>query len=743
MKRTLTMLLAAIMLLGLMPFTASAADWGEGDTLDSALSELKVGFENTMLDWLVLPSLGVIYQRYAYFQFKNERTGTIDQHPVYCIDPTKGGAYEIVQAVGPNDDGSNTATYIRGDKVGDAKYRAIFNSGYPHMTLTALNLETHEEGYYATKVALWMYIRGNDPTKLSINPKYGDTNPVALRVRAAAVSIYTSGMASVSTHGPGVALAGKPSATATLDAAGEYYVQTIEVYASGWVGTNPAGCGDVQLSWASAPPAGTIVLGSNGEDITSALNVAMSRAAGAWYGQATVKYPASAVSEGDAPPTLNATAIVPNDEVYIAYANADKDRYQRYLVERDPKIEMTASLVSQYEQVSPETAQPEGTILRIRKVEAGTSIPLAGAVFEVRDPDGKLIYSLATNSTGIIDIPLHTVGNYTVTEVSPPQYHLLPESRTQSIYVRYGELAEATFTNAAYGALRVVKRDAANGMPLGGAAVRIRHITTNTTQEMRTDSSGSAYFDKLPVGAYEIVELTAPDGYALDGTVHTVNVLSMSEGETSYSLTNKANPGLRIIKFDRQAMTPIAGATFEIWKDGELYGTYTTDAWGEIELRNLPAGTYLAREIAAPEPYVLDPTAQWVELKAGQGYISELVFFNLEKPGIRLIKVDSETLAPLANARYEIAKVGGTYKNEFVTGANGEIDFSALEPGAYTVKELAAPDGYLIDDAIRTVQINAGENAQFVFANTRKPTIEVIKFDAQNGVYVPDRKSVV
>jgi hypothetical protein len=156
-KRILAAVLTAVMLIGILPFSAQAANWGEGDTLEDALSELKVGFDNTLLDWLVLPKLGTIYLRYTYFQYKNERTGTIDEHPVYCIDPTKGGAYEIVQDVGPNDDGSSTATYIRGEKIGDAKYRAIMSAGFPHMKLDGLGLQSREEGYYATKV---LYYRG-------------------------------------------------------------------------------------------------------------------------------------------------------------------------------------------------------------------------------------------------------------------------------------------------------------------------------------------------------------------------------------------------------------------------------------------------------------------------------------------------------------------------------------------------------------------------------------------------------
>jgi uncharacterized surface anchored protein len=726
-------ILAAILLIGATPLTSLASDWGGGDTLEDALSELKVGFDGTQLDWLALPTLGVVKLRYTYFMFINERTGTIDEHPVYCIDPTKGGAYEIVRDIGANSDGSSTATYIRGDKAGDAKYRGILSAGYPHQQLGSIGLQTREEGYYATKLALWMYIRGSDPAKLTINPAYGDSDAAALRVRAAAIAIYNNGVGG-SNYEPNLTLTGKPNSAAKLDADKAYYVQEIEAYSSGWIGENPSASGDVKLAWESAPPAGTIVLGSNGEDVTASMNVVMNTVSGKTgrFGKVTVKYPSGAVNpDDDVQPTLRATAILPNSEIYVAYAKVNKDKYQRYLVERDPKIEISAAFFGTFS-VGDTIIDFPG--LRIRKLETGTSIPLEGAIFEIRDPEGRLIYSLSTDEFGLIDVPLSVVGNYTVTETVPPRYHLLPERRTQSVYVRYGETAEVTFENDPYGTLRVVKRDASNGRPLGGAAVRIKHIATNATREGFTDSSGSAVFEKLPIGAYEIVEITAPDGYALDATVHTVNVAPLSEGETGYALVNKANPGLRIIKFDRQGMTPIAGVTFEIWKDGELFGTYITDAWGEIELRNLPSGTYLAREVAAAEPYALDDTVQWIELKAGQGYISELVFFNIQKPGMRLVKVDSEALAPLANARFGIARVGGAYANEFTTDHNGEIDLSVLEPGAYEVTELAAPDGYLIDDATRVIQLNAGETAQFVFTNTEKPAFELTKLDSKTGL---------
>ena len=122
-------------------------------------------------------------------------------------------------------------------------------------------------------------------------------------------------------------------------------------------------------------------------------------------------------------------------------------------------------------------------------------------------------------------------------------------------------------------------------------------------------------------------------------------------------------------------------------------------------------------------------------MHAGGG-IKTLTFFNTVKPGIHIIKVDSRTMEPLTNVKFRISLVGGTFSKEYVTDKNGEIDLTALEPGAYTVEEITAPNGYLMDDDKRVIQINAGENARFVFTNTEKPVLSVVKYDAENDSYL-------
>ena len=125
--------------------------------------------------------------------------------------------------------------------------------------------------------------------------------------------------------------------------------------------------------------------------------------------------------------------------------------------------------------------------------------------------------------------------------------------------------------------------------------------------------------------------------------------------------------------------------------------------------------------------HILDTTPQEVELSVGDG-IKELLFFNDVKPGMRLIKVDStDPSKVIPNAVFEIKSVAGDYgPKEFTTDQNGEIDLSKLPTGAYVVTEKAC-EGYIIDQAQRIIQLDANEDAQFVFTNTIKPSLQIIK----------------
>lgn len=249
---------------------------------------------------------------------------------------------------------------------------------------------------------------------------------------------------------------------------------------------------------------------------------------------------------------------------------------------------------------------------------------------------------------------------------------------------------------------------------------------SGVTYAAETNFAGYAIFDNIKPGAYEIKEITAPSGWLRDDATYTASVAT---GETTtFSLVNKELPGLRIIKYDRKNMVAMANVTFEVFRDSVSLGKFRTDEFGEILLTDAAPGTYRAVEMdTGSDGHILDTTPQEVELSAGDG-IKELLFFNDVKPGIRLIKVDStDPSKVIPNAVFEIKSVAGDYgPQEFVTDQNGEIDLSKLPTGAYVVTEKAC-EGYIIDQAQRIIQLDPNEDAQFVFTNTIKPSLQIIK----------------
>ena len=328
-------------------------------------------------------------------------------------------------------------------------------------------------------------------------------------------------------------------------------------------------------------------------------------------------------------------------------------------------------------------------------------------------------------------IPLTLAGNYTVYERVAPLNHLISDTPAQNIKVEYGKVAELTCWNEPYGTLRIEKLSN-TGAHLPGAMVQIKHIESGVTYTAETNFAGYAIFDEIKPGAYEIREITAPSGWLKDDATYTAAVAT---GETTiFSLVNKELPGLRIIKYDRKNMVAMPNVTFEIFRDSVSLGKFKTDEFGEILLTDAAPGTYRAVEVdTGSDGHILNTTPQEVELTAGNG-IKELLFFNDVKPGMRLIKVDStDPSKVIPNAVFEIKSVAGDYgPKEFTTDQNGEIDLSKLPTGAYVVTEKAC-EGYIIDQAQRIIQLDANEDAQFVFTNTIKPSLQIIKTSADGS----------
>ena len=718
-NRLLAIVLTVATLLSLCTGFASAAGSEE-----EAMGEVNIYNGDFELAYLSINGI-VRSQKYTYYNYHSPTTGKTTEVPAYCVDPNTKG---VPQSVNPGE----YIRYALQSFASDPKAVGIVSNGYPHRSLAELKLDNKYQAYYATKMALWCYLLPNwSINNLTVNPSLtGAELTRAQKILAAAKDIYSRGIWWNAI--PQATLTATPDRESAYDVTigGEKYKQQIfTVTAGSWVCDYTV---NVAFSNPSQAPEGAKIVGMDNREI-SAIQTEYTNASQTYEGQFKVLYPADSVAGQSGTAQLTLSANLYQYAVYYATC-AETDKYgnlQNYMCDTDPTKPVSVSAVSRYAD-SPDV-EPPTTGLEILKVEEGTERPLAGAVFEVTDPDGKTLGSYSTDSNGRILLDLMLDGHYTVTETTPPAHYLPSDTPTRHVTVTYGEVSTVTFANAPYGNLRVEKIDAESGSRLTGALVQVKHIESGTAYTAYTGPGGSADFTGLEPGAYEVKELAAPSGYVLDTQTMTATVTT---GQTAtVTLKNSAKPGLTIVKYDSQTGELLPGVTFQVYRDAALMGSYTTGEQGEISLFDLQPGTYLVKEVAAPDSHVLNSTPQEVELRAGSGIV-RLTFFNTVKPGIHLVKVDSESMKPLPNAAYLISQVGGTFSKEYTTDQSGEIDLTGLEPGAYTVKEVKAPDGYLMDDGIRTVQINAGENARFVFTNTRKPSMVVVKYDPQNNKYL-------
>lgn len=366
----------------------------------------------------------------------------------------------------------------------------------------------------------------------------------------------------------------------------------------------------------------------------------------------------------------------------------------------------------------------------ITKIDAETKKPLADAVFRIEKLDGSFIKDYTTDRNGEIDLADLEPGAYTVTETAAPEGYVI-DTASRTFEAIAGDSVQLIFTNTRKPSLKITKIDAHTGKTLEGAVIRISNLSGSLAVDKTTNTGGEMFLDNLEEGIYTVQEITAPRGYLLNDELHHVEVKAGENNELV--IANIKKPSLTIKKYDSLTGKPMANIRFEVYRDTLLIGTYDTNAAGEILLYDLELGTYTVKEIASDEGHIINSTPQSIEITENSGEKAILVFLNDQKPYLRLVKLDSDSMKPLANAVFKFGQVGGTFEKEYTTGADGEVRLDNLETGAYTVTEIKAPDGYLIDDAQRIVQVNGNEYATFVFTDTEKPSLKIVKTDALTG----------
>jgi len=238
--------------------------------------------------------------------------------------------------------------------------------------------------------------------------------------------------------------------------------------------------------------------------------------------------------------------------------------------------------------------------------------------------------------------------------------------------------------------------------------------------------------DNLPYGTYYVQEITAPHGYILDSKPSDGITIKKTAAHGTITMTNeKYTAGSITVKKEDEDGKPLAGAEFML--SGPKIDKKTTDNSGVAEFTGLEAGKYFIIEKTAPKGYgrydgtvtveiKADGTATVDDLPKGISFADETVTLTWtntrDKGSISITKTGSAN-NPLQGAVFGLYKDAAAAEKPIdtqQTDKNGEALFADLEAGKYYVKEIAAPNGYVLDETIRPFTIG-GNNAWDVKTN--------------------------
>ena len=320
---------------------------------------------------------------------------------------------------------------------------------------------------------------------------------------------------------------------------------------------------------------------------------------------------------------------------------------------------------------------------------------LPGAVIEVYNDKGEVVYRDTTDEYGrIASIPV-TPGRYTFREIYAPDGYALNDAIMSFTVDGDGVVTGTTTIRDDYTRFSIAKCDE-NEAPLAGVEFSLIRPDGSTLMTVRTNRSGIATFEKVPHGSYRIVETRPLAGYLPAEMDVQVNVdgTFLNPEEPLAVIVNVPNEVL-IQKVDQDGK-PLSGAEFALIDAfGDRFAVATSDANGQVRFHKVPYGSYTIRELKAPDGYLA--SKEEITLKVDANFRSTgtpvATVVNHQKR-VKFIKVDtSGKFLPgvefsLLNAvTYEVVET-------VTSNEKGEFLFTQFDYGDWIIRETAAPDGY-------------------------------------------------
>ncbi|HFI0646211.1 TPA: SpaA isopeptide-forming pilin-related protein [Streptococcus suis] len=313
--------------------------------------------------------------------------------------------------------------------------------------------------------------------------------------------------------------------------------------------------------------------------------------------------------------------------------------------------------------------------------------------------------------------------------------------------------------------LRLVLREHEEGVlqpskPIAGAEFSMTAVGNyENARKGRTDEQGVLEWRDLPVGEYQISQITSVEGFE----VASVQDISLqAEQDTILQIVNyrrqelpsAEGTSIRRVRMRRSAETPttgtitvqlreyannavtttaIQGSRFEIRgvTDPRFVREATTDNAGNLTISGIPFGEYEVVQMTTPDAYRLATLSSRVTLTANK-QTGVVAFSNVRKNSattsgpiptggrtsttLRLTVVSSEDeRTPIANASFLVTGSSGV-RQTITTNAQGLATLSGLTQGSYTITQISSPEGYMASPKDGTFEIPPPRNeyAEFV-----------------------------
>lgn len=309
-----------------------------------------------------------------------------------------------------------------------------------------------------------------------------------------------------------------------------------------------------------------------------------------------------------------------------------------------------------------------------------------------------------------------------------------PEVVTQVVVPKIGEPV---------GTISVHKTDE-NGKPLAGAKFKVTMAEHPEYSFLinPTDENGNAKMNMgLPYGKYILTEIEFPEGYTYSGQKeYTVEICDETQFVTLRAVNKLKSSKLTVIKVDSETGQTVRGVTgFKIknLKTNTESETYYTDENGFLILPDeITYGDYELIEVIPPNGYVLNTTPVSFSIdgntpevvirlsdKPEKGKISVLkkgeMFSSVTEEDGKYTPVYSEK--GLKDAEFEVTAAEDIYTadgtlrikagetvDRIISGEDGTAVSKELYPGKYLLREISAPDGFILDTEVKELTVTAG-----------------------------------